>query len=945
MNIFFLSLASLLIVASSCARKRPVEKVLDFEGNRWAKASFESEDPWLSKVTVVKTSSTPGFAFVGLQSEVYLGKFVFSQDSLSYISAIELHSDGSNAEKVINSWPISHSEYHRRVIEGRVSNVETENDRISWKDKDFFKIDWENSSVSESASFPFQINQSCFTATSKEIVDGSQEVSSEYITFTLAVDYQLKESCISSYKQIADKDYVYTVHYKYSFMPDIEGGYKPYVFDGEADPLKKKYGYFETVLPRLGENRQRTNIFMMNRWDPEKNHTFYFAEDFPDDYKWIYNHPKNGIIVRTNKIMADHGIKMRFKIEDNDGSKKFGDIRYSFIKFVSEADSSAPLGYGPSDAHPLTGQIFAANSILWTNELNRYTEIVKEYNEQKSIPLQGSPVLRGMEALLNEKKSDWESSAAFLNNDTMEKVYRFLIPEFTYNTGGSRFTFYKNTIPDFFSVTTLKDFQKEKPGFTDLNRVASVSSEVIADKVDHLKYHRDYMKPNASIYHLDDSIVKEIGTKLKSESDPQKIINDILYRVAIHEFGHNLNLRHNFYGSLDARIERSPGEDLSGKVTSSVMDYLSLSDEVGLDYDWEVYDRAALVYAYTSGEQDLAKDFDTHLFCTDEHRAFNALCNAYDHGSTPTEVLLSLIESYEQSYWIRNFRNDRAYWNVRNYDSQAFNTMFQIKKMVKMYQETFLPSQVGAYLSEVASTDVASLATLAIRNDITKAVQLAAAFYSSVIKVNQLERPFGDQYDEFTGRVTRLGIFPDKLFAKLFLMGDDAFPLNPNFGSLPVSFVSLRDDPVIGSFIDRVLLDTFANSGDGYAGFDSLGRQLYALNARRYFDYGGGQGAIDLMKLLCYTEESFKKHFDIDPEDPVGDGNPITVGVFPGTNTDGEFVNEGSFAIIRLNGKLYVAGVNRNPYAAEVIKKVNVLAILESHLFYHQAIGEERSCK
>ncbi len=154
---------------------------------------------------------------------------------------------------------------------------------------------------------------------------------------------------------------------------------------------------------------------------------------------------------------------------------------------------------------------------------------------------------------------------------------------------------------------------------------------------------------------------------LLSGKDLQEILNTILYRVAIHEFGHNLGLRHNFYGSVDAKNFRQHAE-AHHQSTASVMDYQDLTDEMDEVWDWEAYDEAALTYAYSNGEIDLGKkNKTTFLYCTDEHRLMNAMCAAWDRGTTPSEVALSIIKRYEALYYVRNYRFDRPFWYTGGY--------------------------------------------------------------------------------------------------------------------------------------------------------------------------------------------------------------------------------------------------------------------------------------
>ena len=62
------------------------------------------------------------------------------------------------------------------------------------------------------------------------------------------------------------------------------------------------------------------------------------------------------------------------------------------------------------------------------------------------------------------------------------------------------------------------------------------------------------------------------------------------------------------------------------------MDYLL--SEVRL-YDWDDYDKAALVFAYSSGGSMATAGYN-YLYCTDEHRGLTHM--AFHQGSTPTEL-------------------------------------------------------------------------------------------------------------------------------------------------------------------------------------------------------------------------------------------------------------------------------------------------------------------
>jgi hypothetical protein len=58
--------------------------------------------------------------------------------------------------------------------------------------------------------------------------------------------------------------------------------------------------------------------------------------------------------------------------------KRQGDARYSFFYWVNEAQRAGPLGYGPSEADPETGEIQVANANIYGGAMHTYAQYTKD---------------------------------------------------------------------------------------------------------------------------------------------------------------------------------------------------------------------------------------------------------------------------------------------------------------------------------------------------------------------------------------------------------------------------------------------------------------------------------------------------------------------------------------------------------------------------------------
>lgn len=919
-----------------CAEERPINVVTGLEtkdkdisktiftgqANGTRAASAQAPKAWIYKTTAVKTSTNSGFAFVGLEGDAKIGYFKFTEDHLQLFNAVNSQGQGdsNSVPTLLDQWEINHIDYKLDDSSGRVSNNEIEDKDIHWSKKRFIRIDFEKSDYSS-------IENGCWKRVATRLVDNSLEISKSYMSYVVAMDYRPTGRCPISIRRRNNGDYTYSVHWRYSFKPYQKTSYRPFIYkNGRNDKLLDKYGYFNTNLEYLDKRTGRfNNAILMNRWDPEKAHTYYFAEEFPEKYKWVFH----DIFNKTNKLFEKNGLKIRFNLKENHLSgekpRKLGDIRYSFVSVTEERNPNAPLGYGPSNADPLTGEIFSGNLHMYTGFLNTYIARLKDSFEWKSKKFTESTLYTYMKRDLEEDDhKKWFSSFDFkenapgtiFNNMLMQKTYAF--------PGWAQFSSidpqFKKKLFNFNRVEkTLNIFSESSPENPSLQLIDPIFERVTNEferEINHI--HEEGHCKYPIHHHLADA------QKLILEGeDVDDVMNTIFYRTAIHELGHNLNLRHNFYGSVDKKNFGPPREHVDDKgekfeyqsYTSSVMDYLRLQEKVHLDHRWEPYDEAALIYAYSGGQIDSAKSF---LFCTDQHRILNAMCGTWDYGSSPAEALFSHIESYEDLYSYINFRKDRGYWNTSDYDYYTFSTMWDIKKFLMMYQEGYTTALISKEIDQIPGLKQYEKKSISekITNNFEDAIKMAMVFYNSVLLQSKAEKDWRTEYEERSGEIKKIGTAADKIYAMLFLAGDAGFMYNPNRNINYSTYLSYINHERIGPLVTKIFENAINQRVDMEQGFLGFGRALYAQNATNYRNRRDSS-LIQKIGMERFDAEQMDFFFGIAP-DEIQNAETMTLS----ESRHPDFGANEEVAIVRIDDFWYFAHISNNPYSYNDMKQI-----------------------
>jgi len=428
-------------------------------------------------------------------------------------------------------------------------------------------------------------------------------------------------------------------------------------------PMFDKFGYFR--IERHGYNDiygelESNRLYYATRWnlyDKEgkpKPIVYYLSPEFPDflkDEAQSISDAWNEVFVEAVEARG-HTVNGRmFELRDNSG-QRIGDVRYSFLYYVTEPTTGGLFGYGPSNADPITGEIVSASAYVYGPPMRQYAgfgrqvvDLIRGELTPEEVGL-GADVQAYIDRMKTSQSSGFGSQEGGL---TSEELSEFV--DNHVNTSHAKAV----------RKQGLEKLRRPSGWFhSQLDKIKGTSFEdrLINDEIKLLKGRGivrpgdpipDALKPHISPLgwasksarqdnrkHLMEqakrtkymaTFVDEAVAGLASELEKQGLDSDailekleaaIFKSTAEHELGHTFGLRHNYETSYDALnfprhfwdlqgdepsfppVPRTQAQ-LDGRMDeyrySSIMEYAARfnADIQGIG----AYDRAAILFGYS----------------------------------------------------------------------------------------------------------------------------------------------------------------------------------------------------------------------------------------------------------------------------------------------------------------------------------------------------------
>lgn len=576
-------------------------------------------------------------------------------------------------------------------------------------------------SVVEKNSLPIQFGElfeaGCYNTVSSELQGKDKfKVENGAMNIRVKMSYSANPNCVML-REMEDLRYLnFTVDYHYSLVKLSEladRGYEPVEYPAVDE---SHYGFFKTTIKsKTVDNHDHymgLRSHYMNRWSPNKSEIVYYLNDdfYQPEMENILASTENAIAT-VNSSLKLAGANFTVKLKDG-REKDIGDIRNNFLVLVSDPQASGVIGYGPTAANPKTGEILNARTVMYYGTIKKF--IARTYDELVEETLmsgQQSQTGASTAAAAKAKKQN-----ALVGSKSLEPSVYFLD-----QARKADFTSFERLQNAWLGQ--IADLVHLEQADIDLTENSQISSDLKAFKKKMAKLSEQTFF-HGSMVNFEDAVKKFILEKRKmwdqlSESERASIIDQLLPSVwiptLVHEFGHNLGLRHNFYGSTDEENYYSAKErenlGISRDVTySSIMDYsYSTLNELPV---MGKYDVAALRFAYAREAETVKgksvkiktslarlmeedkKTFDQvkrFKYCSDEHVSNDPVCNRFDEGKTHLEVVSHYIKAYNKDYSKRNFRNRRydfsGYAGDWSYAIGAFNSLGMIRQFFDLYDQ------------------------------------------------------------------------------------------------------------------------------------------------------------------------------------------------------------------------------------------------------------------
>lgn len=769
--LFFL-FGTLLI---SCAKEKEYKAI--YKDSTFQKALLESDvnDPWVYTPTVENTPMNVTASRSYALGDPKLVVFKFRENNLE---VLELPTDKRFSQNENNFSPvfkldIEHKDYRCAEDQfGECSNKEEEINDKSWDQKKFFKADFAKLTVLETNTLPEQLTnlfEKCFS--DKGSVVKSIEMTKEAMNISVERTLTAGLECadLNSFEDLRNLSFKINYHYSFVKLSKLASkNYEPVVYPNTD---QNTFGFFKSETKKLTADNRETldsDVTYLNRWNPARKEIVYYLNDEfyrPGMENLLASSVK--AVETVNKSFGAAGVDLKIKLEDGRG-KKVGDLRNNFLVLVTDPQASGVIGYGPSIANPLNGEILKGQVVMYYGTIRKhiqetYDELVSEA-KQKAALAQSAAVEAAKNAVEGGKlKEGLEEELALSQNSSArlqsQLLSLFKVNEDAFKPGSSLLRLERPTL----TKNKLEQNLKLEIFSHDRTLKSHNLEDVVAEMSRKSMTHHSLVNWNDALASaIDAGDLSLTEAKPWNElSNPEKelLIDKLMPYVwiptLVHEFGHNLGLRHNFSGSEDKdnyySVHERAAHGIDRDVTfSSVMDY-SYSSLNQLPIMGK-YDIAALRFGYgrnvqlkdgtfsVLGEKTLeglkkdpiTKEMKEFKYCTDEHTSVNANCNRFDEGTTLVEMANNYVAGYKKNYEKRNKRNNRLSFSSVNDDSYYGSVKYTFEGL-RHFFETYdrikglYPSLTDAQWDEME-----------FLKDVKGASKIAAEFFVDVIKTPSL---------------------------------------------------------------------------------------------------------------------------------------------------------------------------------------------------------------